>query len=256
MSGDNDRRRFILALALAVAVHEVLAGVIPARRSRPQPTRTVVTVARVLRIVRRPLPTPKPVVRVKRIAPTVPRPRVIAPARPAPKAHIRRKASARPRVKTKHHRKPVVHIPMGGHGAGTSRVAKAPTGGASTGGTGTGERGAGTGTGGMPAAHEPCGYVDFLPNAAPTVDQSTGRIWEHIEMVVHFPDGSSQTVDLDYPWYYPNHATDPFFPENSSVPATFQFPPASLRPGEPPLVLYVMAHTSPDGYTLLHDCPK
>lgn len=125
------------------------------------------------------------------------------------------------------------------------------------GGNGTGESGNGNGTGGAPAAHEPCGYVDFEPNEADArVDQATGRVWEYISILVHFPDGSDQTVPLDYPFYYASQANDPFLPGHANIPATFQFPPAAQRDNEPPLVQYVMQHTTPDGYTLLHECPK
>lgn len=145
---------------------------------------------------------------------------------------------------------------MGAQGAGTSKSAKAQTGGIGPGGNGTGESGSGTGTGGAPAAHEPCGFVEFQPTDNPIVDKSTGRIWEKIEMKVHFPDGSEQSVDLDYPWYYPSKNADPFMPENSDIPTTFQSPPPDKVSSEPPLVQYVIQHSSADGYTKLRDCPK
>ena len=94
----------------------------------------------------------------------------------------------------------------------------------------------------------------FQPNASPTVDSSSGRVWEHITMTVHFPDHSQQSIDLDYPFYYPSRAVDPYFPENNSVPATFQFPPTARRNSEPPLVEYVIQHTGVDGYTTLRSC--
>lgn len=145
---------------------------------------------------------------------------------------------------------------LGGHGFGSSRSAKPLTGGTANGGTGSGTSGTGNGTGGLPAAQQPCGYVDFVPQGTPQIDQSTGRVWERVQIVVHFPDGSSQAVPLDYPWYYASRSDDPFFPENRSVPATFQFPPPDQRSAEPPVVQYVMQHTTADGYTLLRNCPN
>lgn len=99
---------------------------------------------------------------------------------------------------------------------------------------------------------EPCGYVDFIPFKIPTID-STGRRYEHISLVVHFADGSTQSVDLDYPFVYASTETDPFVPRNANLPALFQFPP----PGSnvPDLLAYVIRHTTPEGYTKLKPCP-
>lgn len=219
-----------------------------------------VTIAHVMRIQRatpKPKPTPKPVVRAKAVAETHFKPRTVSPAAPSQKQHVKRVASARPKVQTRYHSKPaVVHVPVGGQGAGTSVTAKVETGGAGTGGTGTGESGSGQGTGGAPAAHEPCGYVDFAPNNNPTTDSRTGRVWEYVSLIVHFPDGSEQSVTLDYPFFYSSQAEDPFIKGHENIPATFQFPPPNQAPNEPALVQYVIKHTTPDGYTLLRDCPR
>ena len=261
---DDYRRRAIVALALAIAIHEVIAGALPYRRPPPVPKETI-SMTKIVRIEHRPRPTPRPkpkptprpVVHAKIVAPTHVKPRVVSPANPSQHAHVKRVASARPLVRTRYHSKPAaIHVPTGGHGSGASTKAKAPTGGVGPGGAGTGESGNGNGTGGAPLAHEPCGYVDFQPSDNPIVDKATGRIWEHIEMTVNFPDGTKQDTDLDYVWYYPTRADDPFMPGNAGVPATFQFPPADKRASEPPLVQYVIAHTTPDGFTTLHDCPK
>lgn len=257
------RRRLLVAFALAIAIHEIAAGLFPWRQHTiPQSPKEVITVAKLTRIEHRPTPTPKPkptpqpVVHAKKIAETHVKPRIVNPGSPSQQQHIKRIAQAAPTVQTRFHNKPVRHVVMGGQGAGTSKKAKALSGGAGTGGTGTGESGTGTGTGGAPAAHEPCGYVEFQPTDNPIVDKATGRMWEKIQMTVHFPDNTEQSVDLDYTWYYPSKDADPFMPENNSVPATFQFPPPEQRDNQPPLVQYVIQHTSPDGYTKLHDCPK
>lgn len=261
------RRRLVIALAVAIALHEIAAGAVPWHtQTIPSAPIEKITIAKITRIEHRvhptprptPRPTPKPVVHTKVIAQTQVKPRVVNPGKPAPKQHARRIASARPLVHTQFHSRPAtIHVPTGGHGAGTSRKALAQTGGAGPGGNGTGESGNGAGTGGAAQAHEPCGYVDFQPNEAQArVDQSSGRVWEYVSILVHFPDGSEQTVPLDYPFYYESQSQDPFLPGHGNVPATFQFPPAGQRADEPPLVQYVIQHTSPDGYTLLHDCPK
>jgi hypothetical protein len=85
-------------------------------------------------------------------------------------------------------------------------------------------------------------------------------MWEYIAMTVHFPDGSQQSVDLDYPWYYPDAQADPWSDynekNNPNAPTPFIFPPPDKASTEPPLVQYVMKHTTAEGLTTLRDCPK
>ncbi len=250
---DDYGRRLVIALAAALAIHEILAGLVPWRTQTIPPEQPeVVTIAKLVRIEHK--PTPKPIVHAHVIAPTNVQPKVVNPGKPSENQHIRRIASARPLVHTRYHSAPArISVPVGGHGAGTSKSAKAATGGVGPGGTGTGESGQGTGNGGAPAAHEPCGYVDFVPYDQPTVD-SSGRRWEHISLVVHFPDGSSQSIDLDYPFYYASSTSDPFVPANKRLPALFQFPPAGSNVSD--LIQYVIQHTDAAGYTKLKDCPS
>lgn len=259
-SAQASRRRLLFAVALALAIIEIAVMSIPERSYTLQvaPIERI-TLAHMTRIEHRtpptPKPTPKPVVHAKTIAQTNVQPHKISPAAPAEKQPIKRVSSARPIVRTKFHSRPVRHVPVGGHGAGTNKKANALAGSVGTGGTGTGESGTGQGSGGAPAAHEPCGEVDFSPNGNATTDK-TGRVWEYVALIVHFPDGSEQNVDLDYPFYYPSEDQDPFIKGHDTIPATFQFPPPNQAPNEPALVQYVIQHTSADGYTLLHDCPK
>ena len=77
-------------------------------------------------------------------------------------------------------------------------------------------------------------------------------------MSVHYADGSSQSVMLDYPWYYPSEAANPWSDQNLKdprFPTRFQTPPPNKVGSEPPLVQYVVAHSTPNGMTLLRDCP-
>ena len=266
MIGDNNGRRLVLGLAGALALHEIFAALVPLHQAtiREAPVETI-TIAKIVKIEHRPKPTPKPtprptptpqpVVHTKVIAETHTPTPVINPGSPSQNHHIRRIASARPLVHTRYHSKPVAHIPVGGHGAGTSRTATANTGGIGPGGNGTGVSGSGNGTGGAPAAHEPCGFVEFIPTDQPHIDSGTGRVWENVEVRVHFPDGTTQTQVLDYPFYYAAISQDPFADRSVSDP-TFQFPPSGQRAGEPELVQYVMAHSTGDGVTRLKDCPK
>lgn len=251
LAQEDHRQRLVMAFAAALALEMVLAQLIPWRQSTIPPEQPEITIARIVRIQQKPKPTPKPIVHAHVIAPTNVQPKVVNPGKPSENQHIRRVASARPLVRTKYHKAPaLVHVPTGGQGAGSSKSAKAATGGVGTGGTGTGESGTGSGTGGAPAAHEPCGYVDFIPYDQPTTD-SSGRIWEHISMTVRFPDGTAQSIDLDYPWYYASNAVDPF--RINTKTALFQFPPAGQS--VPPLVQYVIDHTTPSGNTKLKECP-
>ena len=262
-----NRRRLIFAFAVAIALHEIAAGVVPwhtqTLQTSPVETLTIAKITRIEHRVRptptpRPAPTPKPIVHTKVIAPTHVKPRIISPAKPSEHQHVKRVASARPIIRTRYHSKPArIHVPTGGRGAGASKTAKALTGGVGPGGTGTGESGNGTGTGGAPLAHEPCGFVEFAPNEAQArVDQATGRVWEYVSIMVHFPDGTEMSLPLDYPFYYPTQDQDPFLPGHQDIPATFQFPPADKRADEPSLVQYVMQHTTAAGFTTLHDCPR
>lgn len=248
----DHRQRLVMAVAAAVAIELIFAQLVPWRTTTIPPEQPeVITIAKLMRIEHR--PTPKPIVHAHVIAPTNVQPKIVNPGKPSENQHIRRVASARPLVRTRYHKAPAPHVPTGGQGAGSSKTAKALTGGVGPGGTGSGESGQGTGTGGAPAAHEPCGYVDFVPYDTPTLD-SSGRRWEHISLVVHFPDSTSQSIDLDYPFYYASSTVDPFVPANKSLPALFQFPPAGKS--VPQLVQYVMDHTTADGYTKLKNCPS
>jgi hypothetical protein len=267
-SAQAHRRRLVLSAAAALALIEIATVCIPSHTYTitQQPTERI-TIAKLTRIEHRvvhtpkPKPTPKPIVHTKVIAETHTKPTIVNPGAPAQHQRVHRIASARPIAHTRYHSKPAtIHVPTGGHGAGTSKTAQALTGGTGPGGTGTGQSGSGQGTGGAPQAHEPCGYVEFIPTGNPQIDKSTGRVWEYIEMIVHFPDGTQQSVDLDYPWYYPTQDADPWSAANEKAnpdaPVPFQFPPPAQRPNEPAVVEYVIQHTTSEGLTLLHECPR
>ena len=251
-SQTDHRQRLVMAFSAAVALELILAQLVPWRTSTIQPEQPeVITIAKLVRVQLK--PTPRPIVHAHVIAPTNVQPKIVNPGKPSQNEHIRRVAQAVPMAHTRYHKAPaLVHLTPGGQGAGSSKSAKALTGGVGPGGSGSGESGTGTGTGGAPAAHEPCGYVDFVPYDVPTID-SSGRRSEHISLVVHFPDGSSQSIDLDYPFTYASSTVDPFVPANKNLPALFQFPPSGASVS--PLVQYVMEHTTADGYTKLKACP-
>jgi hypothetical protein len=138
--------------------------------------------------------------------------------------------------------KAVVASGGNGNGAGT--------------GAGTGTQGAGTGAA---SGAPPCGYVTFSDPHGSHYDPHTRGFWVDIRMSVHFADGSAQAMILDYPWYYSSEAANPWSSRNvndPNFPTRFQPPPSEKLAGEPELVKYVMDRSTPDGATILRDCPE
>lgn len=233
-----------------------------------------IQVAYVARIERRPSPTPKPVIHVSPRVISTPHyvvSRVENPAPAAPKRAALKAGAAKSIAHTIHHAPRIEHIALpriarGGPGlgrrggatgaGGTSRGTGTGAGGQ---GTGTGSGGRGNGSGTYAAADEPCGYVEFVPNAEPIYDNHTGAFRETIRMTVHFPDGHADSMRLDWLFYYPNEAADPWSAQNlrlhPDAPIPFQAPPSDKAANEPPLVQYVVQHSTPNGLTLLKDCP-
>ena len=80
---------------------------------------------------------------------------------------------------------------------------------------------------------------------------------ENVEMTVHYANGMSESVALDYPFHYASSADDPWSAQNANnpnFPATFQTPPPDQAGSEPAIVKYVMARSTADGYTTLKPC--
>ncbi len=229
--------------------------------SNPQPRETVehVTIAK---IEHRPLPTPTPtptppprhVVTRAQIVPVPSKSHVVVPAPAGKSAHkeaIKHMGAARP--KPPHiHAKPIWDtVPTGGQGAGAGIRSGAGSVGNGGNGTGAGDQGTGAGGGGAP-----CGAVDFIAHGDAKFNPDTGFYERsNIDAIVHFEDGSSQTVPLDWTWRFKTEDLDPF--HNSDAPTFFQFPPAAQRASEPALVQYIMQHSSSRGSTTLRsDCPN
>jgi hypothetical protein len=141
--------------------------------------------------------------------------------------------------------------------SGTTASASLAANGAATG-TGTGSGASGGGTADQ-SDNEPCGFVSFSDPHGSHYDPQTRGFWVDIRMSVRFPDGSDQSLILDYPWYYASEDANPWSDRNirdPNFPTRFQSPPQEKIAGEPPLVKYVIAHSTPDGMTLLRDCPQ
>ncbi len=214
------------------------------------------TRARIIVITRRPSPPPTPVpVRIPshRVAPAIVRIRArAAVGRRGTAISMRLTNSVAQRTSRASNSKPLWDV----------RNAADPA--ASLTGGGTAAAGAGSGSGeqgngsGAASGDEPCGFVTFSDPHGSQFDTRTGGFWVDIRMSVHFSGGTSQSMILDYPWYYPNEAANPWSDQNlkdPNFPTRFQPPPAGKIAGEPPLVKYVMERSTADGMTLLRDCP-
>jgi hypothetical protein len=147
--------------------------------------------------------------------------------------------------------RPIWDTASGAAASGVTAVA----GEGSSAGSGSSSEGAGNPS---QSGEQPCGFVTFSDPHGSHFDARTRGFWVDIRMSVHFADGTSQSMMLDYPWYYPSEAANPWSDQNlkdPNFPTRFQPPPAEKAIGEPPLVQYVGAHSTRDGMTLLRDCP-
>ena len=72
--------------------------------------------------------------------------------------------------------------------------------------------GAGTQGNGNGAANggQPCGFVTFSDPHGSQFDRHTHGFWVDIRMSVQLADGSRRSLILDYPWYYPSEAANPW----------------------------------------------
>jgi hypothetical protein len=236
-------------------LHEIAAGLVP-RDLADSPSRVeIVTRAQVVRVTLRATPSPAP-------APTAiaPPQRVASPRRSTAARTEGRHgghglpraiASAQPPARLAADAKPVWDVPSGRAASGASL---AETGAAAGTGTGSGTSGSGAASG-----DEPCGFVVFSDPHGSHYDPRTRGFWVDIRMSVHFADGSSQSMILDYPWYYASEAANPWSDQNlrdPNFPMRFQAPPPEKAAAEPELVRYVIDHSTAEGMTLLKDCPQ
>jgi len=209
-----------------IIVHVTLARIVRKPRPRPSPT-----------------PTPPPV--------KVPVPAVVAAGVHAHVEPVKHAGAKRPTPPKVHLVTPAPALPTGGQGAGAQN------------GVGAGSlsdvngNGNGTGTAGNGNGAAICGAVDFEASGLAHYDAQTG-FYERSDIIatVYYADGSSQRIPLDWTWQYKSEADDPFDPA-SSAPMLFQFPPPDQIASEPPVIQYIIAHTTPDGRTRLNDqCPN
>ncbi|HVR46216.1 MAG TPA: hypothetical protein VMT95_06230 [Candidatus Binatia bacterium] len=250
------RTRLLLAIAISIAIHEAAAGLVPQALRRPSPSAEVVTRAQIVRVAIRAVatPTPRPVrvaERVRTVAAAPAPRRAAAASRQVAQAPVHRAEPRRSVPRSPSQGRPVWDA--AGSGNGHAGFALAGTG------TNGSARAGAAGDAAAPASDtRPCGFVTFSDPHGSQFDSRTRGFWVDIRMAVRFSDGTTQSMILDYPWYYPSEAANPWSDANlrdPNFPTRFQQPPPEKAMGEPPLVQYVMAHSTADGLTLLRDCP-
>lgn len=245
----QDGRRLAIAFAIAIALHEVAAVLIPRQPPTDTAEAPIVAHVTIARIVHTPTPEPSP-------TPTPPPVKILVPAVVAAGLHarvepIKRAGAKRPTPPKVHHATPDVSIPTGGQGAGAQNGAGAGSL-SNVNGNGNGTGNAGNGNGAFP-----CGAVDFEARGNAVFNPDTSS-YERSNIIayVHYSDGSIERIPLDWTWRYKSEDDDPFNPA-SSAPMTFQFPPDDQRAGEPPQVQYIIRYSSKTGHTNLNDqCPN
>ncbi len=266
----DHRRRFLFALAVAIAVHAIAAGFIPRRHAAPpQPE---IVVSQQVTIVRRPTPTPKPppvtLATPRPSASLAPRVSVRAPAAkaaaPLAVAHGGQAARRILHATPPPHAPPAVK-PAKARGAGTGVA----NGGAGTGagagsgsggdaGTASGSGGEGNGNGGE-ADTTPCGYVELTGHR--TFGWNGTAHFRDVSIVIHLRNGETVEDDLHWPFSYANDDDDPWSTKNlkkTDLTALLQLPPPGydLVGRQKAATVFAVQQTTPDGRTLLRDCPE
>lgn len=272
----------LVALAAAIVMHEIAAGLWP-RQDRPKPEERVV--AQIVTISKRtpaptppptppptPVPTPKP---TPKLTPTPmphytlsPKIVVRAPAAKAAATPQRRLGGAAapkhvvratpPRARTVHAVPPsLANGNAGGQqngGTGTGGGPGAGTGG--LGGTGSGTGTAGTGNAGD-VANAPCGDVFLEPSHLSY--RRDGTVMQEVIAKVITRDGTVSIGKIPWPFVYSGEKSNPFVHDealngHNGVPV--QPPPAGTDVASlPPAVQVVLKHTDPaTGYTTLPIC--
>lgn len=276
------RDRLIVAVALAIALHEILFGFVrgPARPNDTEDTAVATTIT--IHAPPPPSPTPRPTPKPTPVPTPRPTPKVTPTPKPTPVPRITpppritpapRQVAARPKGRPAKrngggapHAVPVAEATAGtyanpnttGTGVGSSTGSgpgAEPAVGGGQNGPGTGNQGNGNGA---TNADVPCGVVEFKPTAAPRY--SNGTAYEPVEAMVTFPDGHRQAARFPYAWVYPDgERTDPWSDTNLKNPnfvTVLRYPPPGTDPSSfPPLIQYIIRHSDAGGYTNLQPCP-
>jgi hypothetical protein len=262
----NPKRRWILAIALAIAINEVLIGFLQFPRDQPEepPHTVMVKIDRMPTPRPTPKPTPPPIVHVPPHATPAPKQEIAAARAIGPKAPKHGGKPARHVVKTK----VVATVPVrsasgkaaGATGTGSGQGAGAAEDGGGDNGTTAGTGSGGNGTGAV-NANTPCGDVMFSP-VGPPKNPNTNTQIERVAATVTFPDGHPEKVLIPYPWPYTNpEQTDPWSGTQLRLhpddPVSMILPPPGTDTSSfEPLLKYILDHTTKDGLTTLAPCPK
>jgi hypothetical protein len=280
--GDDEgrRNRAVLAIAGAIAVHEIILGVIAAfglfKEPSPPPDKVVSEVVTIVRRTPPPTPvatpkiTPPPFVAVTHKKLNQARP--LAAALPA----VRRGgAAARNQHLIVAPRPPVVvlvtpvpeHVALtattslqngaaaGQANGGTGKGAGAGDGNGGAGGTGSGSGGSGARSG-VDTPVSPCGgpWFDFVRRIA----NPDGSVYVQLNMRVELRDGKEVIDPLHWYFYYRTASDDPFTPAHEHEKVRLQFPPQGydLEGNQKAAIVLAIQHTRPNGTTDLPDCPE
>lgn len=264
----DHRRRFWVALAIAIGVHCLALGFAPRREPQPEPEAIA---SQQIALVVRATPTPTPIP-----ARVTPRPRAsIAPKvsvrAPAPRAAAPRKTthggSAAHRVI---HATPPPHAPpapkpASARGGGTAVAAGGSGSGAGAGNGSGGDAGTASGTGGEGNGNggetdtTPCGYVELTGRH--TYGWNNGHHLRDVTIVIHLRNGETVDDSLHWPFSYANDDEDPWSTKNASkqdLTALLQLPPPGydLEGKQKPATVFAVQQTGPDGRTRLRECPE
>ncbi|MGH7661295.1 MAG: hypothetical protein ACRENA_10335 [Vulcanimicrobiaceae bacterium] len=274
------RRRLLIALALAVAVHEIVIGAggflrFPEAREPSSPQRVILIERRVAVVTPAPTPTPTAPPRVTpapKRAVAAPRATMLARTRSGgsrggPKLEIHT-------PKLVHHNTPMPVVrateqPSKKLIAQTGSGATPAPGIGSSSGIGTGQgagagsqQGPGGGTGGTGSGSQnsdaPCGEPLFYGLHA-QFNPKDGSFDEAVRVQLRLSNGQTVTGEFHYPWHYASERENPFSPNyggspDDAIPAKLP-PPGFDLSKEPLAVQLTLQKTLPNGRTLFQPCP-
>src|SRR6202166_4949197 len=260
-------RRFAIAFAVAIGLHELFAGLVPRGTAEQPEGQSKEQVLTVLLQTPTPKPSPPPTPRATP-APIVTFAAIASHAQAAPKAaapirrHLGGKAAPRAvHVKPPHTvhatpaaialaTAPAVGVQNGGSGIGAG---PGENGNGGLAGSGSGLGGTGNGSG---AGVKPCGEVYMIPLDLRLNKDGSRTV--AIKLVVDLSDGSSVEDMLGWRFYYRREVDDPFSKvgDRAATPAVLQLPPAGydLAARQKPATIFAVQHTDGQGFTDLQDC--
>jgi hypothetical protein len=266
-------QRMAIAFAIALALHEIIAGLVPRRapdnKEAPVDTQIITLVTRTPAPT--PTPPPPPTARpsaepVTTFAPVATR----AQAAPRAVAPIRKTLGGRA---ARHHVVVVpphsIHATPQAVAFATANAAGLQNGGSGTGagpgingngglnGTGSGLGGVGNGSG---AGVRPCGVVMLVPISGMLQFNRDGSRTVGIQLEVTLSDGQTVSDVLGWKFYYRREVDDPFSKrgQDANTPPTLQLPPPGydLEGRQKPATVFAVKHTNAQGFTDLEDCPN